>query len=207
MATTLTELAKRLKQTKRGGYKIPMRFVMTDQTRLPDPTDLLRNLGARSCLPMSCLIIRHPDTKQREKLARKLRPLCRHLKIKMLIAGDARLAWRVRADGVHLPDHLTKKGKGAVWPRRKGWLITAAAHSRASIFRAKRAGAGAVLVSPVFSTQSHPEKKPLGHLQFARISKISPLPVIALGGITGNNGQRLLPLRPAGFAGIGGWSR
>ena len=89
---------------------------------------------------------------------------------------------------------------------RKGCLVTAAAHSRLALVQAKRAGAHAALLAPVFATASHPDRLSLGALRFAALARTSPLPVYALGGIGAAGARRLLAARIAGIAGIGGFS-
>ncbi|MCX7285859.1 MAG: thiamine phosphate synthase, partial [Novosphingobium sp.] len=55
----------------------------------------------------------------------------------------------------------------------------ATAHSLHEIGMAVRAGAHAVLLSPVFPTRSHPGAGALGSLRFLMLARLCPLPVIA----------------------------
>ncbi len=124
----------------------------------------------------------------------------------LLIAGDWRLAAGLRADGLHLPESMVRRG-ARPWrasPRR--WLVTAAAHSSAAVRRAAACGADAVLVSPVFPTASHPGRPTLGVLRFVQLVRGSPVPVYALGGLTATTAPRLAASGAAGFAAIGGLS-
>ena len=59
------------------------------------------------------------------------------------------------------------------------------------IATAARARADAVLLSPVFATRSHPGGRALGPLRFLMLARQSPLPVIALGGMTRQRAARL----------------
>lgn len=63
-------------------------------------------------------------------------------------------------------------------------LRLATAHSLQEIAAAARAGADAILLSPVYPTRSHPGGKVLGPVRFLMLARRSPLPVIALGGMT-----------------------
>ncbi|MCW5699414.1 MAG: thiamine phosphate synthase [Rhodospirillales bacterium] len=177
---------------------------MTDATRLPDP------LPAVAALPRgAAVILRHYESPDREALARKLAHLCRRRGVRLLIAGDTRLAIRVGADGVHLPEHVLAHGSRvwALWRRQRrprGWLVTAAAHSSAALHRAARAGIDAVLLSPVFATPSHPGARTIGPLRFTAMTGTSPLPVYALGGINTKTARRLIASGLAGIAAIGG---
>ena len=172
---------------------------MTDPVRLPDPAPLLARLPRGSGV-----ILRdygHPD---REARARNLARRCRRLGLELLVAGDAALALRVGAAGVHLPEHLVRRMAGCgCWRRpRPDFRITAAAHGEAALAAAVRLGVDAVLLSPVFATASHPEGPSLGPLRFAALVSGTRLPVYALGGLSPRRAGRLRPLALAGFAGI-----
>lgn len=80
-------------------------------------------------------------------------------------------------------------------------LRLATAHSLAEIGAAVRARADAVLLSPVFPTRSHPGGAVLGPVRFSGMARQSPIPVIALGGMTARRAARL---RVHGWAAIDG---
>ncbi len=201
--STLTDLARRLNLRRSAAPApesrlLPPLILMTDADRLPDPTAAVVRLPRGSAV-----ILRHYGASGREALARELVALCRGRHVRLLIAGDARLARAVGADGVHLPEAMARLGPG-IWQRwrRPDWIVTAAAHSRAALFRAARAGADAALLSPVFWTASHPLAPALGPLRFAAWCRSSPLPVYALGGISALTARRLAAGGAVGFAGI-----
>ena len=147
-----------------GGRRLPPLILMTDEARLADPA------AAMAGLPRgSAVILRHYADPHREALGRRLLALSRCAGVRLLIAGDARLADRLGADGLHLPEWMDRRG-GAAWRRwrRPGWLVTVAAHSPDELCQARRAGADAA---------------PLGALRFAAWCRRAPLPVYALGGL------------------------
>lgn len=86
---------------------------------------------------------------------------------------------------------------------RRAGLRLATAHNLREIGAAARAGAHAVLLSPVFPTRSHPGASGLGALRFNCLARLSPLPVLALGGM---DRRRLAQVRAHGFAAIDGLS-
>lgn len=184
-----------------GDRALPGLVLMTDEKRLADPLPVIALLP-----PGSAVIIRHYGDPGREQLARRVVAAARPKGIRVLVAGDGSLAARVGADGLHLPEAMAARGPGP-WRRwrRPQWLVTAAAHSPAALWRAKRAGADAALLAPVFPTASHPRAKPLGGLRFAAWCRQSPLPVYALGGVSATAARRLKASGAAGFAGIGGF--
>ena len=120
----------------------------------------------------------------------------------LLIAGEPMLSRRLGANGLHLPERMLTRpygnGHGA---------ITAAAHSETAIHAAARAGAAAVLISPVFPTASHLDAVALGIVKLAKLARLARtlgMAPYALGGIaTGADIRRLAGTGAAGVAGIG----
>lgn len=193
--STVANLADRLNSRHPAGRRLPPVLLMTDARRLPDPLPAVRRLR-----PGDGVVLRHYESPERVRLAHALGALCRRRGLRLLIAEDWRLALRVGAAGVHLPERGAHKAR---WCRRKpGWLVTATAHSRAAVLRAAGNGADAVLLAPVFATQSHPETRPIGALRFAGLVRAAPVPVYALGGITRATGRRLAGSGAVGIAAI-----
>ena len=183
---------------------LPPLILMTDEVRLGDPDAAIFALP-----PGSAVIFRHYRADDRRAIATRLAGICRRRGLKLLIAGDARLAIEVGAQGLHLPEYLARRLACHRWGRRgsrPGWLITVAAHSLPALQRARRLGADAVLLAPVFATASHPGVRPLGPLRFSAWAGRSPVPVYALGGVTAANAGRLAASGAAGIAGISGLS-
>lgn len=196
---TLASAARRLNLRTRG---LPPLVLVTDERRLADP------LAAAARLPPGgAVILRHYGDPARPRLARRLAALCRRRRLLFLVAGDARLARRVGASGFHMSER-TLLGPAHLRTRwRRGLIVTASAHSLAAVIRAVRAGADAVLLGPVFATESHPGRAALGPLRFGLIARESPVPVYALGGMTAAAARRLFGLKTAGVAALGALAR
>lgn len=196
---TLAKTLPRLKLSPPPG--LPRLIYLTDSARSADPVSIAATLPAGSAV-----IFRHYGTPDRAAIARRLARLCRRRHVALLIADDARLAARVGADGLHVPEFRIHAGPRR-WRllRRKGWLVTAAAHSRAAIVAAARQGCCAVLVSPVFQTASHPDAQPLGVARFALLAAANGPAVYALGGLSQTTARRLKGTGAAGIAGISGF--
>ena len=98
----------------------------------------------------------------------------------VLISQDIALARDLGAQGVHLPsqDLLMLKTKPA------GLMVSASCHSETELVHAEMLGLDFVVLSPVKSTQSHPEIDALGWKAFADMAQKTTLPVYALGGMT-----------------------
>lgn len=169
-------------------HPVPTLWLMTDE-RLGDA---LWEAVAR--LPRgSGVVFRHYATPlaERRALFARLATLARRRGLVLLRAGNARLAWR--EDGVH--NGLAPHG-----------LSTRSAHCRTDAVAACRAGADAVLVSPVFPTRSHPNARALGPARAAAIGRGLPIAAIALGGMNGVRFRRLRGLGFHGWAAIDAWS-
>lgn len=168
--------------------QLPKRLLLTDTERGGDPFDQLESLDAADAL-----ILRHYEVTERDRLALALalRKATRARSVRLLVAGDRRLATAVDADGIHIPSWKAKRGKGEGGRRKPGWIITAAAHNGAELRAAALAGADAALLSPAFATASHPDRTGLGAVRFARLSTTAQIPVYALGGVTNKTAKRL----------------
>ncbi|MCZ6744882.1 MAG: thiamine phosphate synthase [Alphaproteobacteria bacterium] len=193
-----------LKSGQRRHRDLPPLILMTDEVRLTDPE------AAVDALPRgSAVIFRHYRANDRRAIATRLAGICRRRGLKLLIAGDARLAIEVGAQGLHLPEYLARRLACHRWGRRGSrpdWLITVAAHSLIALQHARHLGADAALLAPVFATASHPDTRPLGPLRFSAWAGESPVPVYALGGVTAANAGRLAGSGAAGIAGIAGFA-
>jgi thiamine-phosphate pyrophosphorylase len=199
----LTDLGRKLNlvlgPARPGGRDLPGAYAMTDSDRGVSPAELLAGLPQGGAL-----ILRHRDTGALAAMAAEIMAPARRQGVLVLVAGDARLALRLGADGVHLPEALLRRRPGLARFRPKpGWVATASAHGATALRRARTAGADAVLLSPVLATPSHPAARPLGRLRFARLCRAAGVAVVALGGIDPGTILRLKGSGLAGVAGIG----
>lgn len=99
------------------------------------------------------------------------------------------------------------RGEAGTHGRRGHGLITWPVHSRSEAIAAIRAGADALLVSPLFPTRSHPGAPVLGPVRFGLLVRGLSVPVIALGGMDARKARRLKALGIHGWAAIDAWSR
>lgn len=182
---------------------LPRRLALTDQHRGGSPFEQLEHLHANDAL-----ILRHynlPD-QERSDLARALRKTSHTRGVRLLIAGSQKLAAQVKADGLHLPTWLLKRGYDWRTRTKPDWIITAAAHNQAELVAATQCGVDAALLSPVFATGSHPGAKPLGVVKFSALTRQTRLPIYALGGITQTSARRLPDVESmVGWAAVSGF--
>jgi len=161
--------------------------LLTDDARLPDAR------AAASALPRASLVIvRARDAKARAERALALRAIARKRGLILLIADDAGLARAIGAHGVHLPE-----GRQAAHTRAQNphFVITAAAHSLRAALSVVHADA--ILLSPVFATESHRGAPAFTPARARLIAHGLKTPIFALGGITAQNASLL-----SGFSGV-----
>ena len=87
-----------------------------------------------------------------------------------------------------------------IWKQKFKWLVTAAAHNKKTLFKVSEHKIDAFLISPVFSTKSHPNNTQLGVNKLIQWVHQSKIPIYALGGINLKNIQSLKKSGIIGFA-------
>lgn len=174
---------------------LPVFWAMTDPVRTPDVLSLARALPERSGL-----ILRHFGDPSLIQQAQILADIARSRSITFLIARDETLARQVRADGVHWPEAFRNTAE-KVRTRHPDWIHTTSAHDKPALRHAH--GFDLVFLSPVFSSQSPSAGEPIDPDRISAWINACPIPVYALGGVTGN---RLARLKALGFSGCAGVS-
>ena len=174
----------------------PILWLFTDASRGVDPLSAAARLPKHLC----GVVFRHDSAPNRAAIGRALARICRARHLVLVVAGDIRLAHALRA-GVHL--------RAGRWPGpqaanlRARRCITSSAHGLVDVHRARRAGAQAIFLSPVFATASHPGAAGLGAARWsAMVHQAHAARILALGGITGGT-ARALPRSCAGAGAIG----
>ena len=203
--TTLIEVARKLgretarrksQNPKRQDSRLPALWLVTDPGRTPDPA------GAVAALPKGAgVIYRAFGRADAVATGRRLATICRRRGLVLLVGADERLAADVGAAGLHLPQRMLAQGP-RIRARRPDWILTGAAHDRAALAVAARAGLDAALLSPVFPSRSPSAGRPLGPLRFAILARGAKLPVYALGGVNARTAKRLEMSGAAGLAAV-----
>ena len=199
-ASRLARIARRF-----GAEGAPSLIGMTAPARLPDPEKALAALP-----PGNILIWRAYGARLRREDVQRIAHAAESRNCLLLLAGHPRLA--THAHGIHLAermltDPLTDGYLMDLRAQRPDFIVTVATHSEVAMERAARACVDAVLLSPVFATESHPGRPHLGIVRTASLArKASSLGMAcyALGGITTENDvRRLKETGVTGIAGIG----
>jgi thiamine-phosphate pyrophosphorylase len=176
-----------------AGAALPPLLLFTDPGRTPDPAAI----AAR--LPRGAAVVFRPfgadDALER---GRRLARVCRRRGLLLLVGADPWLAARLNADGVHLPERLSRRA-GSVRALKARLLVTAAAHSLPAALSARRAGAQALVVSPVFASASPSAGRAMGTRALAGLIRRAGGPVYALGGV---NARTIRALTHTGAIGV-----
>jgi thiamine-phosphate pyrophosphorylase len=188
--------ARTLRPARVRGKALPRLFFFTDPARTPDPLAVIARLPRGAGV-----VYRAFGDSDAVAKGRRLVKAARRRGLLVLAGADAGLAARIGADGVHLPERSAALARD-IKRARTTWIVTAAAHSEAAIVRARRSGADAVFVSPIFTSASPSAGRPLGPLRFAALTPRARLPVFALGGVDGRTAQRLTRTGAAGVAAV-----
>jgi thiamine-phosphate pyrophosphorylase len=188
----LSAAAARLGRCARREKRLPGLLFFTDPERVPDPE------GVAERLPKgSAIVFRAFGAADAEHRARRLGQIAKRRGLVLLVGADAELAVRIGADGVHLPERLAARAP-RLRARHPRWIVTIAAHGLLAARKAADLGADAVVVSPIFASNSPSAAKPMGPLRLATIVRSLETPVYALGGVRACTARRL----PGGVAGI-----
>ena len=113
----------------------------------------------------------------------------------VILADSALTAREWGADGVYCAPR-------AIYPTRSDMLSIATAHNLRELGEANRARADAVMLSPVFATNSHPGAASLGPNRFRMLVRHAKMPVIALGGMNRSAAKHLQWYRWAAIDGL-----
>ena len=157
---------------------------------------------AAARLPKGCgVVFRAFGAADAIEQGRALATVCRRRRLTLLVGADPALAARLNADGVHLPQRLASRA-GLVRSLRARFLVTAAAHDLPAALRARRAGAQALVISPVFASNSPSAGRPMGARALAGLVRAARVPVYALGGVNAGTARALKRTGAVGLAAV-----
>jgi len=171
----------------------PELILITDSTRL-ETEHFFEAVEAALNGGVDAVLVREAQLSSAKLLAfcARLRSLTRGYGARLIVHTQADVAQAVEADGVHVAASAIHE-----IPAMRRWLantqicFSASCHTMQELAAAASSGAGFALLSPVFPTRSHAGAPHLGVQRFQDMAVHSPIPVIALGGITVDNRHRL----------------
>lgn len=113
------------------------------------------------------------------------------------MSNNVKLALKLNLDGVYLPS-FNNSLKTNIYHLKKKFIIIGSAHNIKEIRVKERQKVSEIFISSLFKNK----KKFLEINRFKNISKLTKIPIIALGGINSKNIVKLKLLNLKGFAGI-----
>lgn len=180
----------------RTNTPLPAALFLTDPARTPDiiatTTQLPEGVG---------VLLRHFGRPDQIAIAAELAATCREQGRTLLVSADPALCEEIHADGVHWPGRLVRAGD---WKPASGKLQTMSVHRAEDLNLAERTGMDAVLVSPVFASDSPSATNPIGLARLQDYTENTTLQVYGLGGIDAENAERVAAI--CGFASVSGFS-
>ena len=194
MARTAAFLGRRAAARK----ALPALLFFTDPVRTLDPETIARRLPGGAAV-----VFRAFGAADACERGARLAAIARERGLKLLVGADARLAARIGADGVHLPERLAHQAR-RLRAAHPGWIVTTAAHSGPAARRALALGADAVVVSAVFASASASAGAPMGPIRLAILVRRVKGPVYALGGVDNKKARLLKDTGLVGLAAVDG---
>ncbi len=168
-------------------------YVITDHAMLASET-LLDKVDA--AITGGASLVQYRDKislpEVREQNAMALKALCHDRGILLIINDDVLLAQRTNADGVHLGYNDTSLSDAR---SRLGAAKIIGVSCYSSIHNARRAkhdGASYVAFGRFFPSRTKPEAKPAKPKILKKARKNLEIPIVAIGGITAENGASLV---------------
>ena len=179
-----------------------IRCHITDRTQFDTLDDLLDCIRRNDGAGVDIIQIREKDLSARDLCALVQRALrvCRRARV--LVNTRVDVAFAAGAHGAHLP---ADSPPPLAWRdcAPPGFTFGVSCHSVEEVIRAERESADYVLFAPVFVPISKPTQgPPQGVEKLREACRAVRIPVLALGGITGNNAPLCLEAGAAGIAGI-----
>jgi thiamine-phosphate pyrophosphorylase len=181
-----------------------LRCYITDRRRLPSREALLEAIASNVAAGVDWLQIREKDLSARDlfDLAQRVRALPNPAATKVLINTRVDVALAAGAAGAHLPSGSPPpRYWRAITP--PDFLIGVSCHTLDEARAAEQDGADYIFFGPVFTPRSKPEDlPPRGLDRLAEAARAVTIPVLALGGITGENASQCASAGAAGVAAI-----
>lgn len=200
MIRNLAEISQELNRLS-SFNDLPPLIYMTDGAVHKHPEYIIDKMPAGSMV-----ILRDYDHENRYELGKALRYICLSRKIMFLVAGDFALSLSLEADGIHLPEFMVTEA-GKIRSEYPDYFISGAAHDEKAVKAAHKLGLDAVLLAPIFPTESHPETHAdsnliIGLKKLTAICQNNEIPIYALGGVNRQNAVDLLDSGAVGIAAI-----
>ena len=143
------------------------------------------------------IIYRNHDQTVDKKLIIKIRNYCKNRGNKFLLSNNVKLAIHLNLDGAYISSFNEDK-KHLSFSLKKKFIILGSAHNIYEMRTKEIQKVKSYFLSSLFKKN----KNFLGIYRFKLLSNLSKKPIVALGGVSGNNFKKLNLVNCLGFAGI-----
>ena len=180
--------------------------MITDRRRLAGGEDaLVQRVAAAAAAGVNLVQVRERDMEARDvsRLVARCVAAVHGTRTRILVNDRLDIALATGAHGVHLRgDSMPASRARALAPI--GFLIGRSVHSSPeAVAVCADGGVDYLLFGAVFTTASKPGQAPAGLEALAKVVDVTPVPVLAIGGISSDTAPRLAGTGCAGFAAIG----
>ena len=132
-----------------------------------------------------------------EEFILKIKKYCKKKKIKFFLSNDVKLAIKLGLDGAYIPS-FNKNTKHLSYSFKKKFIIIGSAHNLKEIRIKEKQKVKKIVISSLFKKN----KNFLGTNKFKILKNLTKKNVVALGGISRSNLNKLRLLKNPDFAGI-----
>ena len=143
------------------------------------------------------IIFRNYNSENNLKSIVNLKNFCKENGYKFFLSNNIKLALKLKLDGAYIPS-FNKDIKHLSYSFPKNFIILGSAHNNKEILIKQKQSVKIIFLSSLFKKN----KNYLGINKFKLLSKLTYLKVIALGGVSNINLNKLKLLNCYGFAGI-----
>ena len=145
------------------------------------------------------IIYRNYSDTHNKKIILEIKKICKEDGRKFYLSNNLKLAINLDLDGVYLPSFNKNLDVRQINVKKK-FIIMGSAHNIKEIKIKERQRVKLIFLSPLFKTKKN--KKFLDTIKFNYLASKTTKKVIALGGITSKNLNKLKMVNSFGFAGI-----
>ncbi len=170
-------------------------YAITDCENLVDD-ELIKKSEDILKVGISLFQYRNKDTNQHKKkeLAQKLQSLCHQYKVPFIVNDDVNLTKDISADGVHLGQNDEDISKARKTLGSK--IIGISCYNDLNLARkAEEAGADYIAFGSFFPSLTKPDAKKASIELLNEAKSLLTIPIVAIGGITPENGKELVDAR------------
>ena len=178
------------------GIVLPNLLFFTDPARTPEPEAVAHRLPRGAGV-----VFRAFGAADAREQGLRLRAIADARGLILLVGADAELAEAIGADGVHLPERLWRQAS-ALRNAKPNGLITLAAHDHGAVRAGSTADIDALVVSPIFASNSPSAGTPLGLAGLRDLIATTDKPIYALGGIRAESVKSLENIGIVGVAAV-----